>query len=464
MPAEYKTSSFWQAVLVWTLFVASIVTLFVNSVTAFLLPRQELAIRVRLRQASLELAAAANEPDEQLPSDAKKLPKGLNPRLEELTRDVLKNYPGVEGGFYLTNKHDNFVGYAFPSEPMRGPKHETRREPPPKEEPYIRLQAKQTAVQDESEPLIQARDVGPSRVIVATAPVGLIRPAQLVVWLMYRITGPEQHRQQVYRYQISTVLALAGIVTALLLTLSLRRTLQKEHQSQERLRDELRRSEHLASLGLLVAQVAHELRNPLAGIRSTVQLWQRLPEQSQTPESMQAVISAVDRLDVLLSNLLQFTRTETTDCGLVDLNSVVRETVELLRVQADQQHVELYLNLDPQLPQITGSKSGMRQVILNLAMNALQSMPQSGRLTCGTHRNGSSDMVIMEIADTGAGIDPAVRSRLFEPFFTTRAHGTGLGLALCREIVLQHGGRIDLESVQPHGTLCRIALPLEKSA
>ena len=119
-----------------------------------------------------------------------------------------------------------------------------------------------------------------------------------------------------------------------MLTLNLRRTLRNERDARERLRDELRRSEHLASLGLMLAQVAHEVRNPLAGIRSTVQLWQRLPGESQTPESLQAVIAAVDRLDGLLSHLLYFSRSETTEHGPVDLNAVLRETLELLRAQA----------------------------------------------------------------------------------------------------------------------------------
>src|SRR5207237_6949394 len=115
----------------------------------------------------------------------------------------------------------------------------------------------------------------------------------------YRLTGPEQHRAQVSRYQVSTFLALGGIVSALVLTWRLGHNLGKEREARERLREELRRSEHLASLGMLLAQVAHEVRNPLAGIRSTVQLWQRLPDESRTPESLEAVIPGVDRRDAL---------------------------------------------------------------------------------------------------------------------------------------------------------------------
>lgn len=458
---DYKRGTFWQSILVWLLFFASIAALFVNSVTAFLLPGQELQIREMLRDAALKLVEAATEDESQWPDVFASLPQDLNQRLEQLTHRTLAKYPGVEGGFYINHQHDDFAGYAFPTEPVRGPGREIRREPPPREEPYIRLQAKQSSQQEEAAPLIQSRDVGPSRVVVATAPVGTARPARLVVWLMYRVTGPEQHRAQVSRYQISTLLALGGIVAALLLTLNLRRSLRQERQSHERLRDELRRSEHLASLGLLLAQVAHEIRNPLAGISSTVQLWERLPAESRTPESLQSVRAAVDRLNVLLSHLLYFSRNETTDRSSVNLNEIVKETFELIAAQAAQQNVVLDLRLDPQLPSLMGSPSALRQVVLNLATNALQAMPNSGCLTCRTRYQSLHRAVILEISDTGAGINPTVRSRLFEPFFTTRQTGTGLGLALCREIVLKHGGRIDLESVVPHGTMCRIELPTQ---
>ncbi|HUE16163.1 MAG TPA: ATP-binding protein [Planctomycetaceae bacterium] len=141
------------------------------------------------------------------------------------------------------------------------------------------------------------------------------------------------------------------------------------------------------------------------------------------------------------------------------MNSVVRETFELFRAQASQQNVRVDLDLDPRLPAIRGSAPALRQVVLNLAMNALQAMPQAGRLSCRTRRLDSDHAIELDIADTGPGIDPDVRARLFEPFFTTRPKGTGLGLALCREIVLQHDGKIELEPGKSQGTVCRVVFP-----
>jgi two-component system, NtrC family, sensor histidine kinase HydH len=187
-----------------------------------------------------------------------------------------------------------------------------------------------------------------------------------------------------------------------------------------------------------------------------------LPDESRTPESLKAVIEAVDRLDALVSQLLYFSRSENTARQSVDLNAVVREACELLRAQAVQQNVRLDVDLDPKLPHVRGSAPGLRQVILNLATNGLQAMPQSGRLSCRTRYLVEDHAVELTIADTGPGIDPSVRARLFEPFFTTRPLGTGLGLALCREIVLQHDGKIELEPGPPQGTVCRVIFPTEE--
>ena len=269
---KYRGGTFWQTLLVWLLFLASIAALLVNSVMAFLLPGQELSARSQIREATIRLAKAAEGGLDEISIDESPVSKDANLRLESMTREALQNYPGIEGGFYINHHQDEFAGYAFPSEPEHGPRPPNRREPPPREEKYIRLQARQSAGQEDSEVLIQIRDIGPSRVISATAPVATSRPARFVIWTMHRLTGPEQQRLQTHRYQASTILALGGIGTALILTWRLGHNLKRERQAREQLHDELKKSEHLASLGLLLAQVAHEVRNPLAGIRSTVQL------------------------------------------------------------------------------------------------------------------------------------------------------------------------------------------------
>lgn len=449
-----------QAAGVIALFLISLAALFVNVFEAVVPQQRELDVRQQLVQVSRQLVTRVFDLAQDLNSDGERLPRAVNREWGAITSEILGNYPGVEGGFYVGGELEDFLGYAFPTgekSKHRGPSKRT--DPPPKETPYIRLQARESLSVMNSDVLVSTRDVGLSRVVVATAAIGSARPARCATWVMYRLSGPEQLESQVRRYQLSTGLAIGGLAGAILLTANLGRTSKRERREQDRLREELRRAEHLASLGKLLAEVAHEVRNPLAGIRSTVQLWQRLPLDSQTPESLQAVVGAVDRLDALLRQLLYFSRAENIDQQSVDLNSVVRESLELLRAQAAQQNVHVDLDLDSRLPEIRGSVTSLRQLVLNLTTNALQAMPHSGRFCCRTRWHDSDHTVEMEISDTGPGIDPAVRARLFEPFFTTRPEGTGLGLALCREIVLRHNGNIELESGKPLGTVCRVVLP-----
>jgi signal transduction histidine kinase len=326
------------------------------------------------------------------------------------------------------------------------------------EAPYIRVQARESSSLGRGESQVQVRDVGPSRVAVVTQPAGVERPAKLVAWTMIRLTGPEQLEGRVRRFYVSVGLALGGMALSMILMVNLGRTLSRQRREQERLRDELRRSERLAALGTLLAGVAHEVRNPLAGIRSTVQLWERLPETARSPDSMAAVIQAVDRLNEIVSRLLYFARADTSERQPVSVNDAITDTLNLLDAQAAGQGVVVQRDLAPDLPRVSGSAGALRQVFLNLATNALQAMPQGGTMRCSTRV--SNHKVEVTVADSGPGIPSEDRQHLFEPFFTTRHEGTGLGLALCREIVTQHEGQIEVESSEGQGVAVRIWLPV----
>jgi signal transduction histidine kinase len=397
----------------------------------------------------------------------------LDERLRAISDQVLAASPGVEGGFYLDAEFDQFAGFGFPNDPYRpvppDPEDPPKGEglppgsgggddPPPKERPFIRVQAQNCLSLDPGGFDFNVRTIGPSRVAILTEPVGSNRPARMATWTMFRLISPETQESQLHRYQLSTGLALGGIALAVVLTLNLGKTLKRQRLEQECLRDELRRSEHLAALGKLLAGVAHEVRNPLAGIRSTVQLWERLPDTARTQGSIQAVIRAVDRLNDIVGRLLYFARVDQAGRQPVSVNSVLTETLNLLAAQAATQSVAVEGDLDPNLPSVSGSASALQQAFLNLATNALQAMPQGGKLHWRTRHDPESRTVEVRIADTGPGILPEARPHLFEPFFTTRTDGTGLGLALCREILAQHGGRIELEA-GGSGAAFRVVLP-----
>jgi two-component system sensor histidine kinase HydH len=442
MPSQFAIRL--QVGLVILLFLGSLAVLSFNIVAALGLSSNEPEVRNRLRNASHRIGLATAPLGEMLGESAGGNAADLDRKFQDATSQVLKEMPGIEGGLFLADE-DRFTAYAFPTG-GHGPKGPSGSDPPPLEAPYIRVQARQSTELPEGEVLSSARTVGPSRVLFITEPVGRRRPAPLVTWVMVRISGPENLEAKATRYAASTGLALASVLAALLLSWNLGRTLKRQRADQERLRDELRRAEHLASLGQLLAGVAHEVRNPLAGIRSTVQLWQRLPDRARTPESMNAVVGAVDRLDDLVARLLHFSRADGAERQAVDLNQVIAESLALVEAQAAAQQVHLERDLASNLPLVTGAANALRQVALNLLTNGLQAMPQGGRLRCSTRWQPASKCIEFRVADTGPGVAQADRPRLFEPFFTTRPEGTGLGLALCREIIVGHGGRIELES------------------
>jgi signal transduction histidine kinase len=442
--------------------------------------RPQRSFEDRLREASQRMVDATELDFGHLLPDDRRRFEALNERLRAISNRVLADFPGVEGGFYVNGDIDRFAGYGFPTDqpglpppdispphpklkfPPQGKKAGPRLgrgdEPPPKERPFIHVQAQNSTLLEPGDYHFDVRTVGPSRVAILTAPVGPDRPAWLVTWTMYRLASPRSQESQLLRYQVATGLALGGIALAVALMLNVGRTLKRQWIEQDSLRDELRRSEHLAALGTLLAGVAHEVRNPLAGIRSTVQLWERLPDLARSPDSIRAVVQAVDRLNEVISRLLYFTQVEHAERESVSVNTVVKETLNMLAARPASQAVTIECKFDPNSPRVFASADCLRQVFLDLVNNALQAMPQGGWLCCSTCHQPGSRRVEICFRDSGPGIPPEVGKHLFEPFFTTRADRTGLGLALCREVVLQHGGQIELEVGGP-GTTIRILLP-----
>ncbi len=420
-------------------------------------PEREREVAERVRQASRALAEKAA---------AIAVPPGvtngglerINNQLAQLCNAVLRDFPDVEGGFYLGGELDRFSGYAFPTRP-RPRDNPHKNDPPPLEAPYIRLQARDSLSIPAGESRSSVRDVEASRVVIVTEPVGRQRPAAMATWVMYRLVDPRSLGNQVRRYQTSTGLAIAGLALAAILLFNLGRTLRRQRQKEAELRDELRRAEHLAGLGKLLAGVAHEVRNPLAAIRSTVQLWQRLPDTARTGNSMDAVVQSVDQLNQTVTQLLYFSRADRADRQPVQINELLQETVDLMQAQATEHNVAVRFDRDERLPEINASPNALRQVFVNLVQNAIQAMPSGGSLAVESHWDGHRRHAELVFTDTGPGIPAEHRSHLFEPFFTTRPAGTGLGLALCREIVMQHDGQIEYVDGRPSGATFKITLP-----
>src|SRR5437764_6427880 len=226
-------------------------------------------------------------------------------------------------------------------------------------------------------------------------------------------------------------------------------------------RAQLVQSEKLASIGQMAAAVAHGLRNPLASLRAAAQLARHRVDAPAAREQLDAIVEQVDRLDLRIAHLLQFSR----PAPFRPLRESVRALVdgalagftELLR----QRKVELAVHAPAALPDIQVDPMRLEQALTELVANALDAMPEGGRLEVTTRAEPSASGagVVVEVTDSGRGIAPEILPNLCEPFFTTRPEGTGLGLAIAKRYVEEAGGRLDIASTVGHGTTVRIWLP-----
>lgn len=240
-------------------------------------------------------------------------------------------------------------------------------------------------------------------------------------------------------------------------------------EQRDRLRG-LYRAERLAAVGELAACVAHEIRNPLTGIRSTIQyLLGEFDEESPKCELFNGLIAEVDRIDRTVDGLLSLTRNAELKPELTNIEKFISQTLLLVRGQAAKQRVEIqWLESDSKLC-VTGDVSLLKQLFLNLILNALQSMPDGGSLRIDLSldsnsfgRSGKSGWVHVSLADSGGGIPAEKLDRIFDPFFTTKKGGTGLGLFTSYKIAQQHGAQLEVSSREGEGTTVNIRFPLAK--
>ena len=217
----------------------------------------------------------------------------------------------------------------------------------------------------------------------------------------------------------------------------------------------LLRSERLAAIGRVAAQITHEIRNPLSSISlNAEELGERAP---QARELCDAIVREVDRLTGITEEYLRFARLPKPQLQRADANDIVRELLEFVRPELDSAGVKVSLSLSPGLPRVLADVAQLRQLLLNLLRNAREAMIAGGSLRVTTRAARAS--VEIEVRDSGPGIPAERLARIFDPFFTTKERGTGLGLAMAQEIAQEHGGQLVCDSVPGRGTAFTLRMP-----
>jgi signal transduction histidine kinase len=230
------------------------------------------------------------------------------------------------------------------------------------------------------------------------------------------------------------------------------------------LEEQLQRKDRLAAMGELIGRIAHEIRNPLGSVELFASLLQRdLDAHEPTQRYAQQISQAVRLMDGLLANLLLYMRPVHLTRAWHDSESLLNDSIELAAHAIAKVPVNVRMDISQDVPLLWCHDGQLKQVVVNLVVNAVQAMPNGGELRISLSREPlqtlGSSAVRLTVRDSGMGIDPAHRSRLFDPFFTTKDEGTGLGLAIVHSIVDAHHGRIDVESTVGQGTACSIILP-----
>jgi signal transduction histidine kinase len=241
---------------------------------------------------------------------------------------------------------------------------------------------------------------------------------------------------------------------------------QEARSDLQHSRTQLAHADKLAAVGKLAASVAHEIRNPLTSMKMWLYSLRRTAGGSEERQQKLDMISEeIVRLDNIVRHFLEFSRPAELKLSVLTIGSLLDKTIELVHHHLNEHKIRVTRDDEQRLPEIRADTEQIRQVLLNLIINAIEAMPRGGELRISTSqsRRGEGDMVKVRIADTGPGISREVQDRMFEPFFTTKAEGTGLGLCIAASIMARHGGALVLESSNAHGTQWAIWIPIVRS-
>lgn len=266
-----------------------------------------------------------------------------------------------------------------------------------------------------------------------------------VLFLVSAVTGMLADREHKQRDQLQDA------------TDELRRLNQELQASFEH----LKRADRLAAIGQLSASLAHEIRNPLASIRGALDVLDQPETSDELRREFRAIIQKeCTRLERLLANLLDFARLRPPEYREMDVSRQLDSTIALLAHAAGKNRIRLRQDVPPRLPSVECDPEQIRQVIVNLTLNAIQAMPEGGEVVLTAQLEGSQ--ILIEVHDHGPGIAEENLDKVFEPFFTTKENGTGLGLAVAHQIAAQHEGTLSARRNEDRGMTFSLRLPLHQ--
>ena len=237
-------------------------------------------------------------------------------------------------------------------------------------------------------------------------------------------------------------------------------SVMKDVTNQKLIERHLAQMEKLSAIGELSAGLAHEIKNPLAGIKGAIEIirdgW---ADGHPNRMILGEVLAEVSRIDRIVMNLLSYSKPRRPDFASVNLVALIEQVISLLDNVADAKKIQLSLKVKKEIPLVTGDENDLKQLFMNLILNSIEAIPNGGSVEVSLDEISDSNLCI-EVSDNGSGISSERLNKIFQPFYTTKKAGTGLGLATCKRIVLDHGGEIRVESEVGNGTRFRIELPL----
>lgn len=283
----------------------------------------------------------------------------------------------------------------------------------------------------------------------------LITPAQ-TIFIAFDASDLAATQAREWRNTLIVLSALAAVLLATVLTFF---WYQRYQRSYKELQDAMKRKEKLMALGHLAAGVAHEIRNPLSSIKGLAKYFaERTPAGGESHELAQVMAKEADRLNRVVSELLELVKPAHLTLQQVDLNEVITHSLNLVSQDAASREIQLRFSASSTLPAIQADPDRLTQVLLNLYLNAIHAIGRQGTITVEASES-SGDRVKIVVIDSGKGIAAEQLEAIFTPYFTTKADGTGLGLAVVQNIIEQHGGTIHVASVEGKGATFTLWLP-----